>query len=183
VSVEWYTPPEVFDALRISFDLDPAAPPGGLPWVPAEQSYSRADDGLSQPWHGRVWLNPPYGRETGPWLERLSAHGNGLALVFARTDTRWFHAACNRSTAICFIAGRLRFYRLDGPAASAPAPSVLLAYGLPCAVALADADLGQTLVVPHPAMGGADMSRRHRRLPHLVRQDELGEVDERGEGR
>lgn len=148
-SVEWYTPPEVFDALRISFDLDPAAPPGGVPWVPAQHSFSQADDGLRQPWQGRIWLNPPYGRQIGPWLQRLSVHGDGLALVYARTDTRWFHAACERATAVCFVAGRLRFYRPDGPGDIAPAASVLLAYGLPCALALADAGLGQTLAVPH----------------------------------
>lgn len=154
-SVEWYTPPEVFEALGLSFDLDPAAPAGGVPWVPAKRSYSRIDDGLRQAWQGRVWLNPPYGREIGPWLERLSEHGNGLALVFARTDTRWFHTACRRATAVCFVAGRLRFYRLDGPGDTAPAPSVLLAYGLPCALALADTDLGQTLAVPNHASGGS----------------------------
>lgn len=153
-SVEWYTPPEIFEALGVSFDLDPAAPPGGVPWIPAKRSLSRVDDGLRQPWRGRVWLNPPYGREIGPWLQRLSSHGNGLALVFARTDTRWFHDACRHATAVCLIAGRIRFHRLDGPADTAPAASVLLAYGLGCALALAETDLGQTLSVPNQAGGG-----------------------------
>jgi hypothetical protein len=89
-SVEWYTPPEVFEALAISFDLDPAAPAGGVPWVPAERFLSQSENGLVQPWAGRVWLNPPYGRGTAEWLERLARHGDGLALVFARTDTRWY---------------------------------------------------------------------------------------------
>lgn len=43
-SVEWYTPPEIFDALGLRFDLDPAAPPGGVPWVPATRHLSK--DGL-----------------------------------------------------------------------------------------------------------------------------------------
>jgi hypothetical protein len=146
--VEWYTPPEVFEALGISFELDPAAPPGGVPWVPARRWFSRDDDGLRQPWQGRVWLNPPYGREIGPWLGRLAAHGNGIALTFARTDTRWFHTASRSATAVCFIAGRLRFYSMDGVGQTAPAASVLLAYGLSNALAVAGCGLGQTLIVP-----------------------------------
>jgi hypothetical protein len=149
-SVEWYTPPEVFQALGITFDLDPAAPPGGVPWVPAQQSFSRADDGLSQPWAGRIWLNPPYGRGVERWLERLSQHGDGLALVFARTDTQWYQRTVRQVTAICFIAGRLSFVRPDRSRANtAGSPSVLLAFGLTCAVALAESRLGQTVIVPH----------------------------------
>lgn len=148
-SVEWYTPPEVFQALGISFDLDPAAPTGGVPWVPAGRSFSQADDGLVQPWSGRVWLNPPYGPGIGRWLERLAAHGDGLSLVFARTDTRWYQEVLRRATAVCFVAGRLSFVRPDGDrAGTAGAPSVLLAFGLPCAIALSESGLGQTVVVP-----------------------------------
>lgn len=148
-SVEWYTPPEIFQALAITFDLDPAAPVGGLPWIPAQRSFSRADDGLTQPWNGRVWLNPPYGRGIEQWLNRLARHGDGLALVFARTDTRWYQEIVRRATAICFIAGRLSFIRGDrSRAGTAGAPSVLLAFGLPCALALVEAGLGQTVVLP-----------------------------------
>lgn len=151
-SAEWYTPPEVFQALGISFDLDPASPAGGLPWVPAERSLSRVEDGLSQSWRGRVWLNPPYGRGVGQWLERLASHGDGLALVFARTDTRWYQRSLRQATAVCFVAGRLSFVRPGGvQAGSAGAPSVLLAFGLPCALALSESGLGQTVVVPHAA--------------------------------
>lgn len=148
-SVEWYTPPEIFQALAITFDLDPAAPVDGVPWVPAKRFYSSADDGLTQPWGGRVWLNPPYGRGIERWLARLSQHGDGLALVFARTDTRWYQEIVRRATAICFIAGRLSFIRGDhSRAGTAGAPSVLLAFGLPCALALIEARLGHTLLVP-----------------------------------
>lgn len=148
-SVEWYTPPEVFEALGISFDLDPAAPPGGVPWVPAEQSYCEAEDGLMQPWVGRVWLNPPYGAKVGLWLERLAQHGNGLALVFARTDTQWYQRVASQVTAVCFISGRLSFVRPDlSRGSAAGAPSLLLAFGLTCAVALAESGLGRTVIVP-----------------------------------
>jgi hypothetical protein len=148
-SDEWYTPPAVFDALGLAFDLDPAAPPGGVPWVPARRHLTQADDGLARPWQGRVWLNPPYGRQTGRWLSKLADHGDGLALVFARTDTAWFQRIAARATALCFIGGRLRFHRPDGtPGNPAPSPSLLVAFGLPCALGLAEAGLGQTFMPP-----------------------------------
>lgn len=157
-SCEWYTPPEVFEALGLSFNLDPTAPPGGVPWVPARRYFTRTDDGLTQPWRGRVWLNPPYGRQTPWWLERLAEHGDGIALVFARSDTAWFQAYATRATALCFIAGRLRFVPGDGRlgASTAGAPSLLMAFGLACACALGESGLGQTFVVPH---SGATVSR------------------------
>lgn len=141
---EWYTPPKIFKALGVEFDLDPAAPPGGVPWIPARHHYAAADDGLSRPWGGLVWLNPPYGRQTGRWLNRLAQHGEGLALVFARTDTAWFQRITDSATALCFVAGRLRFVRPDGqPApASAGAGSLLVAHGLTASLALAHAGLG-----------------------------------------
>lgn len=138
-SSAWYTPPHVFEALGIDFDLDPAAPPGGVPWIPARRHYTEADDGLSRPWHGRVWLNPPYGRQTAAWLRRLAGHGDGIALVFARSDTAWFHDFAPVATALCFVAGRLRFVPGDGrqESSTAGAPSLLMAFGLPCALAVA----------------------------------------------
>lgn len=148
-SDEWYTPPSVFDALGLPFDLDPAAPPGGVPWVPAAHHFSVQDDGLAQPWQGRVWMNPPYGPGTGRWLRKLAGHGDGLALVFARTDTVWFQQIAAEATALCFIGGRLRFHRPDGtPGNPAPAPSLLVAFGLPCALALVGSDLGTSPIVP-----------------------------------
>lgn len=171
-SVEWYTPPEVFEALGLTFDLDPAAPPGGVPWVPADAHYSAREDGLAQPWAGRVWCNPPYGVGTGRWLERLADHGDGVALVFARTDTRWFHAAVPWATAVCFIAGRLRFIPGDGRGGrdTAGAPSALIAYGLPCGLALAESGLGQTFLVPSP-------TTCRERPPRPVRQSAARSLD------
>lgn len=142
--IEWYTPPSVFEALGLTFDLDPCAPAGGVPWIPAKHHYTTAEDGLIQPWSGRVWLNPPYGSTTATWLNRLAAHGDGLALVFARTDTAWFHEIVPTTAAMCFVSGRLRFVKPDGttPLVNAGAPSVLLAWGDTCATALIDSGLG-----------------------------------------
>jgi hypothetical protein len=152
-SDEWYTPPEVFDALGLRFDLDPAAPVDGVPWVPAEHHFSKREDGLAQPWEGRCWVNPPYGRATAEWLGRLAEHGDGLALLYARTDTHWFQRIAFEATALCFVGGRLRFHRPDGTSALARAPSLLVAFGLPCAMALAESGLGRTLIVPREASG------------------------------
>ncbi|UUY01563.1 phage N-6-adenine-methyltransferase [Svornostia abyssi] len=150
-SVEWYTPPEIFQALGLRFDLDVCAPPGGLPWIPAERSFSRADDGLTQPWQGLVWMNPPYGRGIDLWMRKLADHGSGIALVHARTDTQWWREATAAATAICFIAGRVRFVRgatMSNAGPGSPTPSVLLAYGQTCALALLQANLGPTLLIP-----------------------------------
>lgn len=155
-SDEWYTPPALFDALGFRFDLDPAAPPGGVDWVPALRHFSRREDGLAQEWQGRVWLNPPYGRATADWLDKLADHGDGLALVFSRTDVAWFQHFAAEASALCFIRGRLRFHRPDGTAGdTAPSPSLLVAFGLPCALALAESGLGQVFVPPLRRPAGA----------------------------
>lgn len=143
---EWYTPPHVFEAIGLTFDLDPCSPPGGLDWIPARDYYCAADDGLVKAWHGRVWLNPPYGKEAGAWVQRLAEHGNGIALVFSRTDVRWWHSAASLATAVCFIEGRLTF--IAGAGQSAPGnsggPSALLAFGQECAKGIAQSGLGIT---------------------------------------
>jgi hypothetical protein len=108
-TVEWYTPAWVFDALGLEYDIDPCAPTGGLPWIPAKQFYSLPQDGLSMPWDGRIWCNPPYGPATEKWLARMNRHRNGIALVFARTDTKWFHAHAAAADAILFVKGRIPF--------------------------------------------------------------------------
>jgi DNA N-6-adenine-methyltransferase (Dam) len=79
-SDDYYTPEWIFDALGLRFDLDVCAPPGGVEWVPAERYFSAENDGLSQPWTGRVWMNPPYSNVT-PWVDRFIDHGQGIALV------------------------------------------------------------------------------------------------------
>lgn len=127
---EWLTPPHILHALG-PFDLDPCAPVV-RPWEMAATHYTMHDDGLNRPWHGRVWCNPPYGRETGAWLARLADHGNGIALIFARTETEmFFENVWRKATAILFLQGRLHFHHVSGEraAANAGAPSCLVAYG------------------------------------------------------
>lgn len=137
---EWLTPPEILRALG-EFDLDPCAPVK-RPWPTAAEHYTIEDNGLAQPWHGRVWCNPPYGLEAARWLDRLAQHGNGIALIFARTETRmFFDHVWRRADAVLFIEGRLHFHHVDGSraAANAGAPSCLVAYGSANRRALSDA--------------------------------------------
>ena len=116
-SNEWATPPEIIAELG-PFDDDPCVP-GSI-------------DGLTRPWEGFVWLNPPYGAEIGTWLHKMANHGSGIALVFARTETRWFVKwIWNRASSVRFIHGRLHFH-LNGVAhkGNAGGPSVLVGYGV-----------------------------------------------------
>jgi len=127
---EWLSPPEILKPLG-EFDLDPCSPIN-RPWDTAQRHYTVEDDGLLMPWEGRVWCNPPYGLEATKWLERMVLHGNGIALIFARTETRmFFRYVWDRADAILFIEGRLFFHDVKGvrAKANAGAPSVLIAYG------------------------------------------------------
>lgn len=159
-TVEWYTPKYIFDAIGIFFDLDPCSPGKDIvPWVPARQVLTIADDGLMAKWTGNVWLNPPYGPRTPYWLERLALHGTGIALLFARTDAKWFHSFVSMADAVCFVRGRIRFvseaYSEDyanqqhEPKDSPGAGSMLIAYGKENAIAIEKSGLGLTFTRPH----------------------------------
>ena len=139
----YLTPPELIEELQRAkhyiFNLDPACPQN-MPWRTAETMLTKTEDGLAREWHGHVWLNPPYGKETAKWMQRLAEHNDGIALVFARTDAQWFHDfVLKKAAAIYLLKGRIRFYNTDGSRTrdSAPAPSVLVAYGEESAYALA----------------------------------------------
>ena len=128
---EWLTPPDIIKALGV-FDLDPCAPEANLrQWDTAINHFTKSMNGLIQPWSGRVWCNPPYGTETFKWLDKLALHGNGIALIFARTETIGFHEQIwNKADAIFFFRGRLKFYHVNGvQGGTANAPSCLIAYG------------------------------------------------------
>lgn len=128
---EWLTPPEIIKSLG-KFDLDPCSPII-RPWDTAKEHFNINDDGLNSDWENkRVWLNPPYGLESANWLDKLKNHGNGIALIFARTETKmFFDHVWNDADALLFIEGRLYFHHVDGTKAKANsgAPSVLIAYG------------------------------------------------------
>ena len=127
-SDDWYTPPAIFDALGLRFDLDPCSPGPGH-WVPADRVYTEADDGLGRPWAGLVFMNPPFGGRNGhvPWLCRFFAHGNGIALVRAYTSSGWFHDwVAPYAETLCFPRGKTKFIRPDGSIGKAPGHGVVL---------------------------------------------------------
>lgn len=129
-SDDYYTPKWVFDRMGITFDLDVCAPPDGIPWIPATRYYSMADDGLTAPWSGRVWMNPPYSRPS-PWVERFVAHRNGIALVpFAKSA--WFFDLWDAADAICAPGVEMSKF-VGGPIFM---PTFLAAFGDDCVEAI-----------------------------------------------
>ena len=127
---EWLTPPSFIKSLG-EFDLDPCSPVN-RPWDTAKHHFTIEDNGLEQDFFGRVWLNPPYGRQTTKWLNKLSKHDNGIALIYARTETKmFFNFVWYKAKAILFLKGRVSFLNVDGssPNYTAGAPSCLVAYG------------------------------------------------------
>lgn len=126
---QWLTPPELVKSLG-HFDLDPCQPIEP-PFTHADVGFNEIDDGLEQLWFGRVWLNPPYGTQTKKWLNRAHEYGDVIALIFARTETNWFHEyVWNKADAIYFIKGRINFHYVCGKRGDrANAPSCLVAYG------------------------------------------------------
>lgn len=124
----WLTPKWIIDALG-PFDMDPCVP-DSMPWETAARMVTKSENGLTVPWEGTVWLNPPYGRDSVPFLEKMARHRNGVALLFGRTDTRAWHTlvfpVCD---SVLFMQGRIAFYREDGTRAGlANAPSALVSY-------------------------------------------------------
>ena len=107
---EWYTPPEIFEALGLRFDLDPCSPGPGH-WVPANRIYTRADNGLVLPWRGPVFMNPPYGGRNGhvPWLKKFLDHGNGIAIVRSYTSSGWWHKLMHRAEVLLWPKGKTKF--------------------------------------------------------------------------
>lgn len=132
-SNDWQTPEWLVrsaEQVLGKIDLDPCCSDPEDPAVPADRHFTEESDGLSRAWHGRVYLNPPYGREIGDWLSKLIAEyeagrvSEAVALLPARTDTRWFRQL--RTYPRCFLHGRLTF---AGAESCAPFPSMTLYMG------------------------------------------------------
>lgn len=126
----WETPQALFDALNneFHFTLDACAIPEN---AKCERYYTPEQDGLSQPWNGVVWCNPPYGRTVGQWVQKAwlsSFYGATVVmLLFARTDTKWFHDYIyqKKRVEVRFLKGRLKF---GGSKNSAPCPSMIVIF-------------------------------------------------------
>lgn len=156
------TPRHILEPLGV-FDLDPcAADP--RPWDCARINLTTADDGLASAWPPgvRVWLNPPFDRrQVGRWLAKMAAHGRGIALLHARTETAWFQAAWQSASAILFLSQRIVFRKPDGSpqttkaglVANSGAPPVLIAWGGRDVEALSQSGLPGNLCTRWRAVG------------------------------
>jgi DNA N-6-adenine-methyltransferase (Dam) len=146
-SDDWHTPPEIFRALALRFDLDPCAPMDRRHYfVPARKIYTIEDDGLTQPWHGLVFVNPPFGGRNGhvPWLRKFLEHGGGgVAIVRAYTSSSWFNEYAVQAQIMLFPRGKTKFIRPDGSIGTAPGHGVvLLGMGATATLALVKSGLG-----------------------------------------
>lgn len=106
-----YTPPNIFDALGVEFDMDVCSPTGGLPWIPAKRFIDEQEDGLATEWSGLVWMNPPYSNTT-PWIDKWLAHKNGFCLVpFSRA--KWFTRLWDSEAVGWYCGNNVLFHRPD----------------------------------------------------------------------
>ena len=139
---EVYTPPHIFEALNLVFDLDVCGPVGGLDWIPANRTFSQEDDGLVQDWYGRVWMNPPYSKPT-PWINKWIAHGNGIGLV-PMSKAAWFNVLWERQdVAFISLINTLRFMTPSGESKGIFMPTVLIGIGVENIEAMRSSGLGR----------------------------------------
>lgn len=129
---EWHTPPHIVAWAKRThaIDLDVAAT--------AETTVCDRwlRDGLSEPWDGRVWLQPPYGRGLMQWSEKARDELCGVcpivvALLPARTDARWWHyltePLLDIHVAVHLLCGRVAFIDRNGREQKQPPfPSAIL---------------------------------------------------------
>jgi phage N-6-adenine-methyltransferase len=125
---ESYTPEQYLESARVvmgGIDLDPASNPMAQENVQADTYYTVDDDGLTQEWKGRMWMNPPYtARVINRFIEKaVDGYRNGditqaIVLTNNNTDTSWFHIGAQAAAAICFTAGRINFLKRDGSTSS-----------------------------------------------------------------
>jgi phage N-6-adenine-methyltransferase len=136
-SNEWYTPPEYIEAARSvmgAIDLDPASNEIAQEWIKATAYYTAEDNGLAHEWHGRIWLNPPWGRLTGDFVEKLAeeiAAGRvteAVVLVNAHaTDTDWFSPLWDGL--LCFTDHRINYVSPDDVSSGSTHGSVFVYFG------------------------------------------------------
>jgi phage N-6-adenine-methyltransferase len=126
---DWATPQEIFDELNLEFNftLDPCASSNN---AKCKKYFTLKQNGLVHSWKDDiVFMNPPYGRAIGKWVEKAATCGakTVVGLLPARTDTNWFHSWIYNKAEIRFIKGRLKF---GGAKNSAPFPSMVVVWKL-----------------------------------------------------
>lgn len=156
---EWFTPAAYVEPARRvlgAIDLDPASTPEANTVIKAERFYTRRDDGLTKPWQGRVWMNPPYAY---PLVEQFAqkfaasiddgAVTAAIALVNNATETEWFQTIAGVCGAVCFPKGRIQFWHPKKAAATPLQGQALLYAGADLATFISEfAPLGIVWVKP-----------------------------------
>jgi phage N-6-adenine-methyltransferase len=125
-SDDYYTPKWLFDALGLTFDLDVACPPEGPMHTPCKAFYTQEDDGLTQPWHGRVFMNPPFSKPQ-PWVHKFMSHANGVALL-PIAKSQWFNQLWIDAHSITILPSSMKFVDPNGGNGSILMPTCVVAY-------------------------------------------------------
>ena len=136
--VEWYTPSYIVEAARAvlgAIDCDPASSDIANQTIKAAQYYTVDNNGLTQQWGKRVWMNPPYSQPLvvefcKAFLDRLESGEitAGCVLVNNATETAWFQGLADAAVAICLLRGRVKFLDTSGKAIGAPLQGQIVLY-------------------------------------------------------
>lgn len=161
-SGERHTPPAIFSALDLLFDLDPRHAEGEpLPWIQARERYTLAEDGLGRTWEGLVWCDVLQAGDVAPWIRKLSEHRNGIALAPGATWATWAQDYALKADAVCFLRAPIRFVDRQGQeTGDLGTGAMLVGWGRESAKALQRADLGGIVI---PAGQQAEETKVKRR--------------------
>ena len=141
-SDDYYTPPFIFEALGLHFDLDVCSPPNGAPWIPANAFLSPVEDGLATDWHGKVWMNPPYSKPA-LWVSKWLSHGNGLGLV-PMSKSQWFDTLWeSEAVAAISMPNKMKFMKPNGETMGIFMPCLLIGIGADNIKAMRSSGLGR----------------------------------------
>lgn len=136
---DWMTPAWILEVARKvmgGIDLDPASSHHANRYhVYAKTYYDKHIDGLSQPWRGKVWLNPPYARGIiNQFVDKLILHWQAgditqaVVITNNATETTWGQALAEHCTAFCLLRGRVKYLKPNGESANSPLQGQVLWY-------------------------------------------------------
>lgn len=122
----WGTPKDLYNKLDevFGFNFDPCP-------------FNPESNGLQSEWGTKTFINPPYSRQLGKWIDKAHTESQKgkivVMLIPSRTDTRWFHKYYNKIN-ILLIKGRLKFEKKGSNVekkkwTSAFFPSALMIFG------------------------------------------------------
>jgi len=150
-----YTPPWIFKAAGLIFDVDVAAPVDpARRTCPARRYLTPVEDGLTQPWEGLVWMNPPFSGP-GPWVDRFARHGCGMALMPSYPENQWMGTLLGCADAMTLISPRYITVR-GVPTGKGAFASILIGCG-----AVATEAVGRVAAADKYVRGAYHVSARH----------------------